>query len=316
MPSQKSHPGRERRERVISFRVTESVSRKLDRWVESLADPKVKSADQLARKLLLDSLPDGLESALFRGAHGEAVPDHDVIVGDAVQALRKIRDSVSDCIVTSPPYFRQRVYGHPDEIGREKTPDQFVGRLVDVFRECKRVLKPSGTMWVIVDDSYAKKQLLGIPWKLMVALQADGWTVRGEQIWAKSGMCEGVKDRPTRDHEMIFFLTKRPAGYYYDSDSIREPFQSAWSQDCIQKARDAGVNGRPATNPFSKQERHEKGQRGINRAAYGALMNPLGRNKRSVWEIRTEKLKEQHYAAFPEELARICLERLPINISG
>lgn len=307
MSLQPIRTAKERRERVISFRVTDTVSRKLDRWVESLADSKVKSADQLARRLLLEALPDGLDSALFKGSTVDAIPSFDLITGDAAQALRKIKGDVIDCIVTSPPYYRQRVYGHPDEIGREKTPEQYIARLLDVFRECRRVLKPTGTMWVIVDDSYLRKQLLGIPWRLMLALQAEGWIVRGEQIWAKNGMCEGASDRPTRDHELVFLLTKRPSGYYYNSDSIREPFQSKWSQDCIQKAAAAGVNGRPSTNPFNKQERHEKGQRGISRAEYGALMNPLGRNKRSVWQINTEKLKDKHYAAFPEEIVSTCL---------
>lgn len=306
-PAKKSF-SRERRERVISFRITESVGGKLDRWVESLADSKVKSADQLARRLLLEALPDGLDSALFKGSTVDTIPNFDVITGEAAQSLRKVKDSVIDCVVTSPPYYRQRVYGHPDEIGREKSPEQFLARLVDVFRECRRVLKPTGTLWVVIDDSYTKKQLLGIPWRLMLALQAEGWVVRGEQIWAKNGMCEGAKDRPTRDHEFVFLLTKRHSGYYYDSDSVREPFQSKWSQDCIQKAAAAGVNGRPSTNPFNKQERHEKGQRGISRAEYGALMNPLGRNKRSVWQINTGKLKDKHYAPFPEEIVRTCLD--------
>jgi DNA modification methylase len=300
---------RERRDRVISFRVTQSITEALQRWAVSLGDPEVDTPEKLARKLILSALPPNLHNGLFKGALTNDVPDHDVIVGDAATTLRLLMNDVIDCIVTSPPYFGQKVYGGGDlEVGNERSPEQYLARLVDVFRECRRVLKPTGTMWVNIDDSQRRKELLGLPWRLMAALQADGWCVRSEIVWNKNSMPDSAKDRPSRTHEFLFLLVKNPKGYFYNGDAVREPFESEWAKDCIRKAQKNGVTGRPSTNPFNKEERHRKGQRGITRAEYGALMNPLGRNRRSVWRINTSKSSLAHYAAYPEELVRICIE--------
>ncbi len=297
---------RERKDRVISFRIAASLADRIESWLAQ-SSPDPLSANQYAREVFLAEMSRRTRSGLLRGAIVDTVPDWDILVGDALPQLQFIREEVVDCIVTSPPYYKQRRYGHPDEIGQETTPEQYLTRLVGVFREIKRVLKPTGTCWINLDDTYHSKRLLGIPWRLAHTLQEDGWIVRGEQVWHKNGMCEGASDRPTRDHELVLLLTKRPGGYFYDADAIREPHTNPWAIDCIQKAQEAGLTARRKKNIFNKQARYEAGERGITRADYGVLMNPLGRNKRSVWRINTSKFKGAHYAPMPVELAELCI---------
>jgi DNA modification methylase len=179
-----------------------------------------------------------------------------IIVSDAIQGLETIEtESVETCI-TSPPYFRLRNYGIDGQIGLEKTPEEYVDKLVKVFREVRRTLKNDGTLWVIIGDSYAgsskgvpgsKKQvsnkgsdsvrgirtptfnniktkdLIGIPWKLAFALRADGWYLRQDIIWSKPNpMPESVTDRCTKAHEYIFLLSKAKR-YYFNTEAISEP---------------------------------------------------------------------------------------------
>lgn len=191
--------------------------------------------------------------------------------GDCLETLRQMPDGLVQACVTSPPYFGLRDYGHDGQIGLEATPDQFIAKLVDVFREVRRVLKDDGTLWVNIGDSYASspasggervarpgdtspgqhqntprgkyerppgtkpKDLIGIPWLLAFALRADGWYLRQEIIWHKPNpMPESVTDRCTKSHESIFLLAKSEK-YYFDSGAIKEaaaPSSVArWNQD-------------------------------------------------------------------------------------
>lgn len=180
-----------------------------------------------------------------------------IIIGDALTELKRMEEKSVNCCVTSPPYFGLRDYGHPGQIGLEETPDQFVDNLLEVFREVHRVLRDDGTLWLNLGDSYAgngghkdqnnigdkqqtnsgsmgnkyrtpgklglkPKDLIGIPWKVAFALQADGWYLRADIIWNKpNAMTESVKDRCTMSHEYIFLLSKSTV-YYYDNDAIKE----------------------------------------------------------------------------------------------
>ncbi|MGY2363731.1 DNA-methyltransferase [Pseudomonas azotoformans] len=187
---------------------------------------------------------------------------HRVLIGDCIQSMRTLQDqSVSTC-VTSPPYYGLRDYGMAGQIGLEETPAEFVGRLVEVFREVRRVLRNDGTVWVNIGDTYAsiaggyapggsagkhdtishatrgavprgkrrsppaglkQKDLMGIPWRLAFALQDDGWYLRQDIIWHKPNpMPESIRDRCTKSHEYLFLLSKSPR-YYYDQDAIKEP---------------------------------------------------------------------------------------------
>lgn len=174
-----------------------------------------------------------------------------IIESDAILALQKIPSESIQCIVTSPPYWGLRDYGIEGQIGLEEKLQQYINRLVSVFAETKRVLKNNGVLWLNIGDGYTSgnrgyrapdkknparamnirpdtpeglksKDLLGIPWRLALALQADGWYLRSDIIWNKpNAMPESVKDRPTRSHEYVFMLTKKEK-YYYDHNAIKE----------------------------------------------------------------------------------------------
>jgi DNA modification methylase len=180
--------------------------------------------------------------------------------------------------------------------------------MVQIFRSVRNTLKPDGSLWLNLGDTYWKKELIGIPWRVAFALQADGWKLRCEVIWHKpSSVPEPVKDRPSRNHETIFLLTKKTS-YYYDYNSILVPHTNPWAIDCIKKAQEAGHTERPRINLFNKEERHAKGQKGVTRKEYGALMNPNGKNKRTVWSVNPIKSKATHYAMYPEDLIVDCVK--------
>lgn len=190
-----------------------------------------------------------------------------ILTGDCRDVLRTLADGSVRCCVTSPPYYGLRDYGVAGQIGLEPTPDEYVERLVAVFREVRRVLRDDGTLWLNVGDSYAAggngggnkndtnkgsltvgpkrapagykpKDLLGIPWLLAFALRADGWYLRRDIIWHKPNpMPESVRDRPTSAHEYVFLLSKS-ARYFYDADAVREPPSAAM----LKQVRD-GYNG-------------------------------------------------------------------------
>ena len=246
-------------------------------------------------------------------------------LGDCIESMKAMpAQSVHTC-VTSPPYFGLRDYGMDGQIGLEDTPDAFVARLVDVFREVRRVLRDDGTLWLNLGDSYAgsgkgpsgnlgkshdernmthtkasslvpdglkPKDLIGIPWRVAFALQADGWYLRQDIIWHKPNpMPESVTDRCTKSHEYVFLLSKGPR-YYFDNEAIKEPAAESslarLSQATLdQQAGSARVPGK--TNGNMK--------------AVGSDM----RNKRSVWTVTTKPFKGAHFATFPPDLIEPCI---------
>ena len=175
-------------------------------------------------------------------------------------------------------------------IGLEPTPDKYCANMVEVFREVWRVLKPTGTVWLNLGDSYADKQLTGMPWRVAFALQADGWYLRSDIIWSKPNpMPESVTDRPTKAHEYVFLLTKSPR-YYYDADAIREVAQNWGTRDRTNgKYHNEGTGLTPHSG-FAESNYAES-----------------GRNKRSVWEITTQPYPEAHFATYPEKLVEPCI---------
>jgi DNA modification methylase len=242
--------------------------------------------------------------------------------------MRTIPSGSVHCCVSSPPYWGLRAYGGGNsEIGHETTPDEYVGVMVDVYREVRRVLRDDGTVWLNLGDSYVggnntnvggnsnfggqpgregmgdtakakwkglpQKNLVGIPWRVALALQADGWILRADIVWAKrSCMPESVRDRPTRSHEFVFLLAKT-ADYYYDSVAIQEPAVSEWT--FTQKSRIQRVT-----------------------ASGGALSGGTGevpsvgniRNKRDVWTLGPEPFQSddgEHFAVMPTALVEPCI---------
>ena len=153
---------------------------------------------------------------------GDAFTDT-IVHGDAATTLAALPDSFVQCIVTSPPYYFQRDYGDHKQLGQEESPEGYIARLVQIFRQSRRVLRDDGTLWLNLGDKYHNGQLLGMPWRVALALVADGWVLRSDVIWHKpNAMPSSVKNRPTTDHEYIFMFSKS-SDYLYDADAIREP---------------------------------------------------------------------------------------------
>lgn len=222
---------------------------------------------------------------------------HKFICGDVLDALAALPDQSVHCIVTSPPYWGLRDYGVSGQLGLEPTPEEYVDRLVTVFREARRVLRSDGTLWLNLDDTYRNKQLLGIPWRVALALQAEGWYLRIDNVWAKpNGMREAVTDRPTRIHEYVFLMTKS-ARYFCDMDAIREPYSDKSRPDEIY---DGGArkdyDAAQAQNPSDTKRRILKSMR-----------QRRGANRGSVWSVSVKPFLGAHFATFPLDLVEPCI---------
>lgn len=242
--------------------------------------------------------------------------------------LKCLSDNSVNCCITSPPYYGLRDYGNDEQIGLEATPEEYIGKLVEVFREVRRVLTNDGTLWVNIGDSYAgsmkgaaqfpdnamnykqgtnrgtlseatlvkqctnckPKDLIGIPWMLAFALRADGWYLRQDIIWAKpSVMPESVKDRCTKAHEYIFLLSKSRK-YYFDNESIKEP--STTFDTSIRDRDNTKMNNTPGRSKM-----------------HGLTTNDYEmRNKRSVWTVATQPFRGGHFAVFPPKLIVDCIK--------
>lgn len=277
-----------------------------------------------------------------------------LLTGNALEMLRGIPDNSIDCCVTSPPYYGLRDYGTDGQIGLETTPEQYIENLVAVFREVRRVLKTDGTLWLNMGDSYAgsgkgaaayplnakkykqgtnkgmlaavkttkvkaqgykRKDLMGVPWRLAFALQADGWYLRQDIIWYKPNcMPESVKDRCTKSHEYIFLLSKSDK-YYFDNEAIKEPavgfnnIPPAGSKGTLtpnsrrRKGNSKTFRGGVYTNNQSFINSSE-----LKRDSHGNTENTTGlRNRRDVWSVSTKGYKEAHFATFPEKLIEPCI---------
>lgn len=221
--------------------------------------------------------------------------DLQILIGDCREQMRSLADGSVQTCVTSPPYFGLRDYGHEGQLGLETSPDDFVAAMVEVFREVRRVLADDGTLWLNLGDSYgAAKQLLGIPWRVALALQADGWYLRQDIIWHKPNpMPESVRDRCTKAHEYIFMLSKSPK-YFFDSDAIKEP--SIWyGKDARSDKGNIRYEGKRTMDTSGKN-----GQQGF------AIVTEF-RNKRSVWTVTTKPFKGAHFATFPPDLIEPCI---------
>lgn len=248
---------------------------------------------------------------------------------DCFDLLRCIPDGTIQTVVTSPPYYSLRDYGVDGQIGLEETPAEYVAKLVAVFREVKRVLRDDGTVWLNLGDSYSgggfnpqphskyaiglktlermdtfieglpSKNLIGIPWRVAFALQDDGWILRSDIIWSKPNpMPESVTDRPTKAHEYVFLLSKKPH-YYYDADAIREKQASLDpSHPSYRKhIADGGNYSQTGQRHAMKQDQY-----GVNPSMKKRLLDPRGANKRSVWTVSTEPTPFAHFATFPTKL--------------
>ena len=224
--------------------------------------------------------------------------------GDALEVLRGLPSESVHCCITSPPYWGLRDYGVEGQIGLKQTLQEYVEALVEVFREVRRVLRLDGTLWLNLGDSYAgswgsasglkPKDLVGVPWRVAFALQADGWYLRSDIIWHKpNSMPESVTDRPTKAHEYIFLLAKSRR-YYYDAEAIKEPL--ARPEELLRKT--------PAV--FGGRNKHD-GYRTRKHSGNEYVGTYTGRNKRSVWTVPTKPFPEAHFAVYPPALITPCI---------
>jgi DNA modification methylase len=233
--------------------------------------------------------------------------------GDSLAILRQLPSESVHCCVTSPPYWGLRDYGVSGQLGLEATPEKYVANMVQVFREVRRVLRKDGTAWVNLGDCFKDKQLMGIPWRVAFALQADGWYLRSDIIWSKlNPMPESVTDRPTKAHEYVFLLTKSQK-YHYDQDAIREPLAASsiarLGQNVVSQAGSDRANGGRKTNGPMKAVCFGGNKRNGGATYSGNLWESDGKgaNKRSVWEIPTTPYPEAHFAVYPEKLVEPCI---------
>jgi DNA modification methylase len=255
--------------------------------------------------------------------------------GDCREIMKRWKDEnvKVQTVVTSPPYFGLRDYGHDGQIGLEETVGEYVFNIVDVFANVWNILEDDGTVWLNLGDSYynyrpgkgqalnkqtvsntnqdlpttcarrgnkqeglKEKDLIGIPWRVAFALQEFGWYLRQDIIWHKPNpMPESVRDRCTKAHEYIFLLTKNPK-YYFNNDAIRTPHKRLWDES----------NGGNMSAKGGHKKHNEIETKDSNRKSY-PMPNELGANKRSVWTVNVKPYKGAHFATFPKELIEPCV---------
>lgn len=223
---------------------------------------------------------------------------YNVLVGDCLESMAAMDAlSVNTC-VTSPPYFGLRDYGREGQVGMEAGTDEYVQRLVEVFRGVRRVLRDDGTVWLNLGDSYGKRgSLNAIPWRVALGLLDDGWYLRQDIIWNKPNpMPESVKNRCTKAHEYIFLLSKNKR-YYYDVDAVREPYKTA----------DRKGPRRSYSPGSASSYRLHKGHEGLHGPQAGLPLNTNGRNRRSVWTVTAKPFRGAHFATFPPDLIEPCI---------
>lgn len=284
---------------------------------------------------------------------GETLKVNHVYNMDWIKAMKLLPDQCINTCVTSPPYWGLRDYGVAGQLGLEPTPEEYVSKMVAGFRELRRILRDDGTLWLNLGDSYAgqprrdeefnerwhgkhymsnkqrevvrsrpkrllsdlkPKDLVGIPWRVALALQADGWYLRSDIIWSKPNpMPESVTDRPTKAHEYIFLMSKSER-YYYDHEAIKE--QAIYSPMDLANnwQRDKGkmINCQvPGQNKIQHRQDRKRGEFGgkyadiEGRESFRAIRQL--RNKRTVWTVATRPFPEAHFATFPPELIKPCI---------
>jgi len=217
---------------------------------------------------------------------------YEIIVGDSRTELAKLPSESVDCVITSPPYYNLRDYGVENQIGTEIALQRYIDNLMDIFAEVKRVLKPTGTFWLNMGDTYKNKQALLIPHLVAIELQKDGWIVRQDIVWAKTNpMPEPAKDRCVRAHEYIFLLSKNKK-YHFDYEAIQEPVANPNRKNYVSGSRSNGRN-----NDRNDNDKHEREKNVIY----------TKRNKRSVWTTSVKAYPEAHFAVYPPDLIEPCI---------
>ena len=249
-------------------------------------------------------------------------------MGDNVETLKTLPDESVDMCITSPPYYNLRDYKNKDQIGSESTVTDFVDGLIKVFNEIYRVMKPTGSCWVNIGDSYSKKKLLQVPSRFEIAMSDAGWSLRNEIIWNKPNPLPiSSKDRFWSNHEKIFWFVKKLKGYYFDRVPTLEPWAEVtvrrmFSTNDLSKRKDTGTTEKEGYSLSSEnQDKHYTRMRessGISKDFnYQQLIDSgkcPSRPKFTVWDISTTSYKGSHFAVYPPELIEIpILSTCPPN---
>jgi site-specific DNA-methyltransferase (adenine-specific) len=224
--------------------------------------------------------------------------------GNAIDVTKRVKPESVQCVACSPPYWGKVIYGAEGELGLDETPEDYIEQLVEIFRNIRQVLHPSGTVWLNIGDTNCvpstvrettlkmkpgvpSKNRIGIPWRVAFALQKDGWHLRCDIVWwRRNSPREPVRDRPTYEHEYIFLLTKKQH-YFYDKIATELPYHGHYAGDRNKIIIESG---------------------GMFHGGHNIKAELTGRNLGSVWDIPTQGRTDTHYAAFPDELAARCIK--------
>lgn len=242
-----------------------------------------------------------------------------IIQGDALEVLKTFLEKSINCVMTSPPYFNQRDYGIKEQLGLEKTPEDYVNKLCGIFDEVKRVLRDDGTCWVNISDCYGgfqgknagypdrkqekadvpqikrdsktAKSLLCVPELFLLEMVKRGWLIRNKIIWHKNNvMPSSARDRFTIDYEMLYFFVKKKK--YYFEQQFESLAKSSLKDPRLDKGREEHI-GKSASGIYSTN---------------ATVIKSIGRNKRTVWNINTKPSKVKHFAIYPEKLIEVPLK--------
>lgn len=232
------------------------------------------------------------------------IPRNRIVVGDAIDRLRRLPDTSVDSVITSPPYFKLRNYAVEGQFGLESDVDLWVEHLLSLSAEIHRVLVPTGTCWLNLGDTYSshpsqganRKSLLMAPERVAMRLQESGWTIRNKIVWAKPNPTpSSIPDRLNCTYEVIYVLAKQ-SKYFFDLDAVREPHRT---KATLGRSRKQGVASREAW-------RGPNGMAAVGLTALksqGRVGHPLGKNPGDVWTIAPGRYRSAHHAVFPQELA-------------
>lgn len=238
-----------------------------------------------------------------------ALPRNQIIVGDAARELRRLPDASVDMVLTSPPYFRLRDYQTEGQLGLEAHVDHWVDGLDVVARQLQRVLKPTGTLWLNLGDTYsthpdqgtARKSLLLGPERLAQRLVMGDWVLRNKIIWAKANpMPSSVRDRLSCTWEYLYVFALQPR-YAFDLDAIRVPHASRIKPPQVKRDARHGREAWRGPNSDDASGLTRMHERGI-------VGHPLGKNPGDVWRIASSNYRGAHHATFPVELARRAIQ--------
>jgi DNA modification methylase len=244
-----------------------------------------------------------------------------LLIGDARQLLPTIADGSVDTVITSPPYFALRNYGVDGQLGLESSVDAWVAELRVVLDELARVLKPTGSLWLNLGDTYSRhdrdgaqpKSLLLGPERVALTMIETGWRIRSKVVWAKTNpMPTSIRDRLSCTYEVLYFATRSPK-YFFDLDAIRVPHRSRRGGESVTSARRVATATRPEwAGPLAGSN---KGLHDLK--ARGLVGHPLGKNPGDVWSLPTSNHRGVHHAMFPLDLiTRPLLASCPERVCG